>query len=129
MRKALGKDEENHLFFVHACCRGMYRRQSNLAHQASKKWKRDASHSLVTLDHLWWRIRNHLDSYLESAQSEIRHVQGSFIALANYDKCQSGFEHLLKSYASSMSKMKKSHHKLKTTWREVSDFENRRFFL
>lgn len=73
----------------------------------------------MTLDHLWWRIRDHLDSYLEAADSEIRQLQRSFVALTNYENCQADMETLLKSYAASISKMKKGHKKLKTTWRQA----------
>eukprot|EP00913_Durusdinium_trenchii_P006626 g6225.t1 len=102
----------------------IYRTHSSSAQKTAKQWKqevREASRSLVSLDHLWWRLRNHLDGYLDSADVEIRRVQASFLALENYENCKSGFEELLKSYASSMSKMKKSHQKLKSTWREVSN--------
>lgn len=66
-------------------------------------------------------MRNHLDSYLEAAEREVRSVQASFMALSNYENCQADLEGLLKSYASSMSTMKKSHRKLEHTWREVSN--------
>ena len=91
----------------------------------SRAWKKQTSQNLVTLDHLWWRIRDHLDSYLEVADSEIRQVQKSFVALSNYENCQADFEGLLQSYASSTSKMKKGHQKLKTTWREAGTQKQR----
>ena len=100
---------------------GTYRTHSQVVHRASKKWKQDASTALVALDHLWWRMRNHLDGYLEAAEREVRSVQASFMALSNYENCQADLEGLLKSYASSMSTMKKSHRKLEHTWREVSN--------
>lgn len=100
---------------------GTYRTHSQVVHRASKKWKQDASTALVALDHLWWRMRNHLDGYLEAAEWEVRSVQASFMALSNYENCQADLEGLLKSYASSMSTMKKSHRKLEHTWREVSN--------
>jgi len=99
--------------------RGMYRQHHQAANKVAREWKRQASGSLVTLDHLWWRIRDHLDSYLEVADSEVRHVQASFMALSSYENCHADLKGLLQSYASSMSKMKKSHQKLKTTWREA----------
>eukprot|EP00435_Cladocopium_sp_Y103_P028791 s209_g7.t1 len=101
---------------------GVYRAHNHLVHKASRSWKkRSTSKTLVTLDHLWWRIRDHLDGYLEVADSEVRHIQQSFVALASYENCQADLEGLLQSYATSISKMKKGHGKLKTTWREVSN--------
>ena len=60
---------------------GTYRTHSQVVHRASKKWKQDASTALVALDHLWWRMRNHLDGYLEAAEREVRSVQGFFHGL------------------------------------------------
>eukprot|EP00435_Cladocopium_sp_Y103_P040537 s209_g11.t1 len=100
---------------------GAYRTHSRLADSKALAPKKSGRQSLVTLDHLWWRIRDHLDGYLEVAESEIRHIQRSFVELSNYENCQSDFQGLLKSYASSISKMKKGHQKLKSTWREVNN--------
>ena len=70
---------------------GVYRAHNHLVHKASRSWKkRSSSKILVTLDHLWWRIRDHLDGYLEVADSEVRHIQQSFVALSNYENCQAG---------------------------------------
>ena len=69
---------------------GVYRAHNHLVHKASRSWKKRSSSSktLMTLDHLWWRIRDHLDGYLEVADSEVRHIQRSFVALSNYENCQ-----------------------------------------
>ena len=74
-------------------CPGVYRAHNHLVHKASRSWKKRSSSSsssktLVTLDHLWWRIRDHLDGYLEVADSEVRHIQRSFVALSDYENCQ-----------------------------------------
>lgn len=99
----------------------MYRRHHRLALNVSHFVKHDANKILVSLDHLWWRIRNKLEAYMEVATSEVHHLQASFSALSDYEKCDSGFEDLLKSYASSTAQMQKGQRKLRVTWREVSN--------
>lgn len=110
---------------------GVYRTHSRLADKAAPTAPTAAKsrQSLVTLDHLWWRIRDHLDGYLAVAESEVRHIQRSFVALSDYENCQSDSEGLLKSYASSISKMKKGHRKLKSTWREAQSSDFSEFFV
>ena len=109
---------------------GVYRTHSRLADKAAPTAPTAASRqSLVTLDHLWWRIRDHLDGYLAVAESEVRHIQRSFVALSDYENCQSDSEGLLKSYASSISKMKKGHRNLKSTWREAQSSDFSEFLL
>lgn len=98
----------------------MYRKHNHFVHKASREWKRHTAQSLITLDHLWRRMRDHLDSYLEVADNEVRYVQDSFAALSNYENCHADLEGLLQTYATSISSMKKSHRKLQTTWREAS---------
>ena len=61
----------------------------------------------MTLDHLWWRIRDHLDGYLEVADSEVRHIQQSFVALSNYENCQA-FMKGQKNRAGNMGQVLKS---------------------
>jgi len=98
---------------------GVYRKRSHAASKIQRIAR--SGDRLVTLDHLWWRIRDHLDSYLEVCDSEFRRVQESFVALQNYENCKEDMQSLLRSYAKSISKMKKGHQKLKTTWREVNN--------
>ena len=114
--------------------RGVYRTHSRnkarhgAAGAAGAAAPKSGRKTLVTLDHLWWRIRDHLDGYLEVADSEIRHVQQSFVDLSNYENCQTDFQGLLKSYASSMLKMTQGHRKLQSTWREAAG-DSHVFFL
>ncbi|CAJ1404124.1 unnamed protein product [Effrenium voratum] len=100
---------------------GVYRRHSTEVHQTAKGWKRGTSEALLALDHIWWRLRNRLDAYLDVAESEVQHFQASFQALGSYQGCKAGFEDLLHSYGASVAKMHKSHRLLKSTWREVAN--------
>ena len=100
---------------------GVYRRHSTEVHQTAKGWKRGTSEALLALDHIWWRLRNRLDAYLDVAESEVQHFQASFQSLGSYQDCKAGFEDLLHSYGASVAKMHKSHRLLKSTWREVAN--------
>jgi len=98
---------------------GIYRQQSRKAKEDSKTWK--SSEALVTLDHLWWKIRNQLDQHLDEAEEEVARYRATFKHLQEYEGCKTGLKDLLGSYAKSMKRMKKNHRKLHSLWRETSN--------
>ena len=67
-----------------------------------------------------WRMRKHLEGYLEVADAELEQFQASLSLLDSYDRCFASKEELLRSYGLSMKMMRKSHRKLKSSWRELS---------
>lgn len=98
---------------------GIYRRQSEAAHKEAMSW--NTSDVVVTLDHLWWRIRDQLDKHLDAAEQEVARYRSAFASLEDFQNCKSSFSDLLSSYAKSMSVMTKNHHKLHKLWREASN--------
>ena len=76
---------------------------------------------LMTLDHLWWQIRDELDQYLDIADDEVRRFQNSFAEMSYYEGCEVGFSQLLQSYAHSMAAMTESHRQLGIAWRKTSN--------
>ncbi|CAE7841182.1 ACBP2, partial [Symbiodinium necroappetens] len=102
---------------------GIYRAHSRAAHKAAKSWARfaDAEQTLVTLDKLWWRIRDRLDRYIDVAGDEISQLELSITALAEYENCKAGTLDLLQSYSSGMKSMRRSRAQLRVVWRETSN--------
>ncbi|CAE7865610.1 ACBP4 [Symbiodinium microadriaticum] len=101
---------------------GIYRAHSRDAHKAAKSWARlDAERTLVTLDKLWWRIRDRLDRYIDIAGAEITQLERSLATLAEYENCKAGTLNLLQSYSSGMKSMRRSRAQLRAVWRETSN--------
>eukprot|EP00435_Cladocopium_sp_Y103_P038928 s550_g10.t1 len=98
---------------------GVYRHQSHKAKEDAKSWK--SSEAAVTLDHLWWKIRNKLDQHLDEAEEEVARYRATFKHLQEYEGCKTGLKALFGSYAKSMKRMRKNHHKLHSLWRETSN--------
>ncbi|CAL1159414.1 unnamed protein product [Cladocopium goreaui] len=98
---------------------GVYRHQSHKAKEDAKSWK--SSEAAVTLDHLWWKIRNKLDQHLDEAEEEVARYRVTFKHLKEYEGCKTGLKDLFGSYAKSMKRMRKNHHKLHSLWRETSN--------
>ncbi|CAE7438803.1 ACBP2 [Symbiodinium sp. CCMP2592] len=101
---------------------GIYRAHSRDAHKAAKSWARmDAERTLVTLDKLWWHIRDRLDRYIDIAGAEITQLERSLTTLAEYENCKAGTLDLLQSYSSGMKSMRRSRAQLRAVWRETSN--------
>ncbi|CAE8711131.1 unnamed protein product [Polarella glacialis] len=102
---------------------GVYRLHSQTARSAAQGWRSrsDQRAVLVSLDHLWWQLREKLDRYLDTAEEEVKHFQAAFATMADYEHCTAGFSNLLATYTTSMAVMEESHRQLQATWRETSN--------
>lgn len=103
---------------------GIYRLQSTASRSASlgKAGHNQERHAvLLTMDHLWWQIREKLDSYLDVAEEEVGSFETSLGELASYEHCAAGFSSLASSYTKSMRVMERSHRELRSSWRQASN--------
>ncbi|CAE8641344.1 unnamed protein product [Polarella glacialis] len=102
---------------------GVYCLHSQTARTAAQGWRSrsDQRAVLVSLDHLWWQLREKLDRYLDTAEEEVKHFQAAFATMADYEHCAAGFSSLLATYTTSMAVMEESHRQLQATWRETSN--------
>ncbi|CAE8591401.1 unnamed protein product, partial [Polarella glacialis] len=59
---------------------GVYRLHSKTARTAAQGWRSrsDQRAMLVSLDQLWWQLRDKLDRYLDTAEEEVKHFEAAF---------------------------------------------------
>jgi hypothetical protein len=106
---------------------GVYRVHSNFSRAQALRSTKDRQLAqerrtvLLSMDHLWWQLRDKFDNYLDLAEEEVSSVQSSIAELANYEQCTAGFSNLAVSYTRSMKAMQRSHRQLQSTWRQASN--------
>ncbi|CAE7250862.1 unnamed protein product [Symbiodinium natans] len=76
---------------------------------------------LVSLDQVWWRLRNRMDQYEDIAHDELMAFQAAFTDMENFEACTVSFSDLILSYTNAMATLKESHRELRATWREASN--------
>jgi len=102
---------------------GVYRMQSDAARRihSSHATTSERHQVLISMDHIWWQIREKLDRYLDMAQTEVSSFKQAFAEMENYQKCSSGYSSLFSHYTASMAVMDRSRRQLRSTWRETSN--------
>ncbi|CAE8614700.1 unnamed protein product [Polarella glacialis] len=101
---------------------GVYRQLSNVSRGlAVRHSSGEQRAALLSLDRIWWQLRDRLDEYLDQAEEEVESFQASFDEFTAYEHCSAGFSSLISTYTRSMAVMERSHRLLRATWRETSN--------